>query len=252
LWGIRHFNDRIKKSGYIYVNSWRGVRGYWYHTLGVNSALSYSLLAKEYGVNLFEHPKLKKKYIAMIEKTILGSDDIRSLEVDENNPQGPGYLKFQSKGFKGHTYSTDLDDERWYIHQDSVNLIPIAKEEYNLDAPVGIFLNPSKPVPVSAGFNATCYYESNFNKTFNFKTPLITPVKEAEMPVVEFYMSLDSKQKECTEKIIGASKLQLAMTKMLTEKLRGTIMDKFENHKYSSEDFWINNLKKGYDECSSL
>ncbi len=27
-------------------------------------------------------------------------------------------------------------------------------------------------------------------------------VKEAEMPVVEFYISLDSKQKECTEKII--------------------------------------------------
>ncbi len=51
--------------------------------------------------------------------------------------------------------------------QNSYNILLIAKEEYNLDitySPYSLrqlvcMITNTKPVAVSAGFNATCYYE---------------------------------------------------------------------------------------------
>jgi len=109
----------FEESGYVDNNSYRGVRGVFYHTLGVESALSAALIFKEHGLNVFDNDDILFRF-----KNAL-------LKVDEGLLD---YENFQSKGFRGSgfskNYSTDIKDERRSVHSLAINLHPIASEMF--------------------------------------------------------------------------------------------------------------------------
>ncbi len=139
----------ITNEGYIDNNSYRGVRSYWYHTLGVDSALGYALIARKHGIDFFRDPTLGNKLCRLAEKTLEGAVD---------------YQKFMSKGFRGYNYSTNNNDERSHMHQLAVGLPLIIRKEYGISVPVShryTKLSRSETVDRFIGFNSDCYYESN-------------------------------------------------------------------------------------------
>lgn len=112
----------FEETGYVDNNSYRGVRGVYYHTLAVESALSAALIFKQYGLNVFENEDILSRF-----KNAL-------LKVDEGLLD---YEKFQSKGFRGsgfsRNYSTDIKDERRSVHPLATNLHLVASEIFGLD-----------------------------------------------------------------------------------------------------------------------
>lgn len=141
-------NQKIEISGYIDNNSYRGNRGYWYHTLGANSIYGYAIVARAYGINFFKDPVLGPKLKAMAFKTLEG-------EIN--------YNKFISKGNKGKNASTDPSDSRPFMHQMAKSLPEIILQEYGIQ--VGnnstyISLSNGETIDRFIGFNANCYYNS--------------------------------------------------------------------------------------------
>ena len=45
---MKHINALILEGGFINNNSFRGVRGYWYHGTALNNMLAMAALAEEY------------------------------------------------------------------------------------------------------------------------------------------------------------------------------------------------------------
>ena len=139
--GKQFMAQRLENSGYIDNNSYRGVRAYFYHTLGADSMLSYALLMRSHGYDIFNDPDMKTKLNNLIEKTFEG----------QNN-----YSKFISKGNRGKNISTNIMDSRTSVHSLARNLSPILKREFSVDFQGGNEGFVSK----LAGFNAECLYES--------------------------------------------------------------------------------------------
>jgi hypothetical protein len=139
----------ITKEGYIDNNSYRGNRGYWYHTLGANSMYGYALLAKSYGVDLFRDEYLGPYFKQLALKVLEGDIDIKS---------------FDNIGFRGKNVSRDPKDARRHMHQLAVSLPTIMESEF------GMAVNPRysytrkvkwESIDRFIGFNASCYYSSN-------------------------------------------------------------------------------------------
>ena len=142
----------IDRNGYINNNSWRGVRAYWYHTLGADNMLGYAVVAREHGVDLFQDRKVGPRLAALAEATLEGAVD---------------YGKFVSKGNKGtgysENYSTDPSDARRHMHQMAVSLPDFVREEFGIEVPtLGKYdaLVRGESVDRFIGFNAACFYES--------------------------------------------------------------------------------------------
>ena len=142
----------IDRNGYINNNSWRGVRAYWYHTLGADNMLGYAVVAREHGVDLFQDRRVGPKLAALAEATLEGVVD---------------YDKFVSKGNKGtgysENYSTDPRDARRHMHQMAVSLPDFVREEFGIEVPtIGKYdaLVRGESVDRFIGFNAACFYES--------------------------------------------------------------------------------------------
>jgi hypothetical protein len=140
------FLRHIEPSGYIDENSFRGVRGFWYHTYGLDPALSYALVAREWGVDYFRDPALRPRLQAAVEKTALGISD---------------HAAFRAAGNRGSAYSTNPADTRDFVHQFALNLYQISAREF------GIRLPPSRQHQELArleayssisGLSARCYY----------------------------------------------------------------------------------------------
>lgn len=112
----------FEESGYVDNNSYRGVRGVFYHTLAVESALSAALIFKQYGLNAFDDEDILLRF-----KNAL-------LKVDEGLLD---YEKFQSKGFRGSgfskNYSTNIKDERRSVHSLAINLHLISSKIFGHD-----------------------------------------------------------------------------------------------------------------------
>lgn len=140
------FLRHIESSGYIDQNSFRGVRGFWYHTYGLDPALSYALVAREWGVDYFADPTLGPRLRAAVEKTALGIRD---------------YAAFRAPGNRGTAYSTDPRDTRAFVHQYALNLYEIAEREFGIRLPPDPE-HKSKAAMESysqiAGLSARCYY----------------------------------------------------------------------------------------------
>ena len=144
----RDLTRRIQTSGYIRNNSYRGVRALWYHTYGLDPALSYALVAREWGEDFFNDPKLGPRFKAAIEKTALGVND---------------YTAFRSVGNQGSSYSINPDDEIASIHQYALNLPLIAKREFGISLPLDNrykHLRKYESYSSTSGMMASCYYSS--------------------------------------------------------------------------------------------
>jgi len=144
----RDLTRTIQTSGYIRNNSYRGVRALWYHTYGLDPALSYALVAREWGEDFFNDPKLGPRFKAAIEKTALGVND---------------YTAFRSVGNQGSSYSINPDDEIAGIHQYALNLPLIAKREFGISLPLDNrykHLRKYESYSSTSGMMASCYYSS--------------------------------------------------------------------------------------------
>ena len=144
----RGLAKKIQTSGYIRDNSYRGVRALWYHTYGLDPALSYALVAREWGEDFFQDAKLRPRFKAAIEKTALGVND---------------YAAFRSVGNRGSSYSTNPDDEIASIHQFALNLPLIAKREFGINLPLDNrykHLRKYEAYSSTSGMMASCYYGS--------------------------------------------------------------------------------------------
>ena len=142
----RDFLKYIEASGYIDQNSYRGVRGFWYHTYGLDPALSYALIAREWGVDYFRDPTLGPRLRAAIEKTALGITD---------------YAAFRSVGNRGSDFSTDPNDAKAHVHQLALNLYPIAAREFGIQMPRDRRfeeLSRLESYSQTSGMLAACYY----------------------------------------------------------------------------------------------
>ena len=103
----------ITRKGYIDNNSYRGVRAYWYHTLGADSIYGYAAVARAHGVDFFADPKVGPELRNLAGATLEGAVD---------------YEKFVSKGTRGKNYSKDPKDARLHMHQLAVSLPTFIKD----------------------------------------------------------------------------------------------------------------------------
>ena len=138
-------NSMITDEGYIEGNSWRGVRDFWYHTLGADQMYSYALLAKNNGIDLFEHPLLKTKFRALAETTLMGNKNKSA---------------FSKKGYRGSNYTTRKNAARPHVHQEAVNLPSILHYEFDVDLILEpeFFKRKSNQINIGVGFNSSCAY----------------------------------------------------------------------------------------------
>ena len=81
---FKEFDKLIYDDGYINNNSFRGYRGQWYHSYGLNITLGYIYVAKLWGAKIPE--KLQKK--------IINSAKVANLAITD-------WKKFKSREFKG-------------------------------------------------------------------------------------------------------------------------------------------------------
>jgi hypothetical protein len=139
---LRH----LEPSGYIDQNSFRGVRGFWYHTYGLDPILSYALVAREWGVDLFRDPEVGPRLAAAVDKTALGIRDLAA---------------FRAPGNRGSAYSTDPADGRPFVHQFALNLYPIAAREFGVRlprSPMHDRLARLESYSQISGLSERCYY----------------------------------------------------------------------------------------------
>lgn len=145
---FQNINNVFLSDGYIKGTSFRGVRGFWYHTYGVNSALAILHLARQWKVEIPE--KILAKVTASANLINLGIADLRKFE-SRKSPTG-----------KPKNASYNLKDARPHVHQ-----MAIAINELSQSA-VGVFLNTAKdriyvrkskgehPSDFTIGFNPKC------------------------------------------------------------------------------------------------
>ncbi|MGB3313602.1 MAG: alginate lyase family protein, partial [Albidovulum sp.] len=144
----RAFEKKIEANGLIDNNSFRGYRGYWYHTLGAESALGYALVARRFGVDLFRDKSLGPRLKNLAIQTVRGAQD---------------YAAFRSIPPKGNNAIRDPGDEIPHMHQFAVNLPSIIAKEYGLQVPIQKAYRSkgrSETISKLIGFNADCYYGS--------------------------------------------------------------------------------------------
>ena len=134
-------------DGYINNNSFRGYRGLWYHSYGLNSALGYIYLADLWGA------KIPKKIIKKLKKAAevlnLGITDYekyasRKFDGDQNNNQ------YKKKNARMHTHQdalaidtlmeiitgvkleTEAENEYVDLQKQEVDLVNSFKEKYGV------------------------------------------------------------------------------------------------------------------------
>jgi len=142
----RDFVKHIEPSGYIQNNSYRGVRGFWYHTYGLDPALSYALVAREWGVDYFRDADLRARMTAALQKTSLGITD---------------YAAFRSVGNRGDSYSTNPADTKDHVHQFALNIYAISSREFGIRLPADRKfqeLSRLESYSTISGLSARCYY----------------------------------------------------------------------------------------------
>ena len=96
---LRHINALILQDGFINNNSFRGVRGYWYHGLALNNMLGVLALAEEYNYPISDN--IVKKLTNAV--NFMDRDAKEYLTWLENLPRkksfsdGKVYLKYNGK-----------------------------------------------------------------------------------------------------------------------------------------------------------
>jgi hypothetical protein len=102
--GMAQINQHLDKNGYIFSNSWRGVRSLWYHSIGVDAIFGFGELLETQGIVFYNQPLLKEKLRKAYFEALKGSDDP---------------FLFEAKGYRGFNYTKDVTKARRGLHQDA-------------------------------------------------------------------------------------------------------------------------------------
>ena len=132
-----YVNKRLDENGFILNNSFRGVRGYWYHTLGLNNILGFIALAEQWNYPI--DAGFKKRVSKAVEQMELGARDIKAYNAqwmpkfDTQTYQ----LNLNGRNIYFGNSSLDEKDARYHIHQQAP-FIDFLSEKYS-DADVSFF-----------------------------------------------------------------------------------------------------------------
>ncbi len=145
------FARKISPDGMIKENSYRGYRGYWYHTLGAENALGYALVARSFGNDFFRDSKVGPRLQILAAQTVNG---------------GRHYDEFLARALSGASDNAIRDEAAHipHMHQFAVNLPLIIQKEYGRPVPTNHAYHSkgeSETISRLIGFNVDCYYESN-------------------------------------------------------------------------------------------
>ena len=114
--------------------------------MGLDPALSYALVAREWGQDFFKDAQLGPKLKAAVQKTALGVID---------------YTAFRSVGNRGNSFSTNEKDSKAHIHQYALNIPLISKKEFGFNLPLDSRykkLRKLESYSQTSGLIAKCYY----------------------------------------------------------------------------------------------
>jgi hypothetical protein len=141
------FLSKIAPDGMIDNNSFRGFRGYWYHTLGAEAALGYALVARSFGRDFFADPSLGPRLRNLAAQTVRGADP----------------AVFAALPPRGDNAARNPGDAIPHMHQFAVNLPRIIRTEFGFEVPTaGRYreLSSSETISRLIGFDARCYFAS--------------------------------------------------------------------------------------------
>ena len=104
---FKQFDKLIYEDGYINNNSFRGYRGQWYHSYGLNITLGYVYIAELWGAKIPN--KLKSK--------LVNSSKVANLAITD-------WEKFKSREFKGTNKNkiSDPSNARKHTHQMAIGI----------------------------------------------------------------------------------------------------------------------------------
>ncbi len=145
---FQDIDNKFFADGYIDNNSFRGVRGFWYHTYGVNSALAVIGLAEAWHVRV--PGKVRDKVVAATRAINVGVRDLK---------------KFGSRSFSGYrgNASTDPKDARPHIHQAAIAIDAMARRYAHVtlerDATYLRKRETEGPSDFTVGFHPGCMVE---------------------------------------------------------------------------------------------
>ena len=129
-----NYIDKILlEDGFIVNNSFRGVRGYWYHTLGLNNILGFVALAEEWNYPLIDDFKLRIS--KAVDQMGLGARDINAYHaqwIDKFNTK-TYRLKFAGRDIYVGNSSLDEKDARYHIHQQAPFIDYLSKRYTDAD-----------------------------------------------------------------------------------------------------------------------
>tara|TARA_B100000963_G_scaffold13895_1_gene10719 strand:+ start:1575 stop:2903 length:1329 start_codon:yes stop_codon:yes gene_type:complete len=153
-----NYIDKILlEDGFIVNNSFRGVRGYWYHTLGLNNILGFIAVAEEWNYPLDDD--FKHRVSKAVEQMELGATDIEAYHaqwIDKFNAK-TYRLKFAGRDIYVGNSSLNEKDARYHIHQQAP-FIDYLSERYS-DADVSFFNQTAPGVETWENKKYGAYYD---------------------------------------------------------------------------------------------
>lgn len=150
---FQNINKVFMDDGYIKGTSFRGVRGFWYHTYGVNSALAVLHLARQWNVAI--PLEIEEKVVASTELINFGIADLSKFEA-RKSPTG-----------KPNNASYDKKDARPHVHQMAIAINELAQSAVNVVVDTDhdpTYIRKSKkeyPSDFTIGFNPRCAVNGN-------------------------------------------------------------------------------------------
>ena len=145
-----HLARKVYDDGAISGASFRGNRGYWYHTLNHENVFAFAGVARTLGFDLLRSAGLRNKFQSLADATIGGSKDVAAFEKKYS------YEKVDNA-------SKDKSDARPHVHQMSIGLPFYIANEYQrpLTLQSG-YLSRVSAYPFSpyVYFGGECFYES--------------------------------------------------------------------------------------------
>ena len=152
-----YIDKRLLEDGFIVNNSFRGVRGYWYHTLGLNNILGFIALAEEWNYPLNDDFKLRVS--KAVDQMGLGAKDINAYHaqwLDKFNTE-TYRLKFAGRDIYVGNSSLDEKDAKYHIHPQAP-FIDYLSERYT-DADVSFFNPEVKNIKIWKYYKRGNYYD---------------------------------------------------------------------------------------------
>ena len=152
-----YIDKRLLEDGFIVNNSFRGVRGFWYHTLGLNNILGFVALAGEWNYPLNDEFRLRIS--KAVDQMGLGARDIDAYHaqwIDKFNTK-TYRLKFAGRDIYVGNSSLDEKDARYHIHQQAP-FIDYLSKRYS-DADVSFFSQEVTGVKIWKYKKRGAYYD---------------------------------------------------------------------------------------------